>query len=215
MNRIRLAAIAIGAFTIGVAALAWLFGISPMLAQAREAEQMLRLTSGELAVETRVLAELETAADGLPADRAHLALLEDRIPEEPKTEELTERFGELAERYGIVIQSLTFAEPAAVPGLAETDAELAARLFRLDVALRVIGDGAAVLEFIDEIQHNTRITLVHSVALTPGEVAIVELGGASIVLGPAVLPGAGAAAVAPEPTPAPTTESTPEPTTAP
>jgi len=189
MNRIRLAAIAIGVLTIGMAILAWGLGIAPMITQTRDAEQAELTTHAELLAATQTLAALETAAARLDTERANLDLLRDWIPEAPLTAELAERFGRVAELEGVAIQSLAFQEAAAVAGLVDTDPELGARLFQLEVAMRVAGGSEAILRFIDAVQYDTRITLVHSVQLSPGEVSIVELAGATLVLGPAQLPG--------------------------
>jgi len=203
VNRIRLAAIVFIVFSLGMLPFAWALGISPMLSQAREAEDLTVTTRTELAIATQTLGELRAASEQLGEARAELDRLRRAIPEQPRTEEIAAAFGRSAQSLGVEIQELIFSPPQAVAG-EELDATLAARLLSISITGRASGPLDDVLAFIEDVQTDTRITLVNDVRLTTGEVAILEFSGAALVLAPADVAAAAPSESAPtaEPQPA-------------
>jgi len=202
MNATRLVALGTVVLTIGLAVLGWFIGVSPILAQASQADQQTQVTLAENGVQASILAQLKDDYARIDEARDELETLRVGIPAAVRSEELTSLIGAYASAAGAVVTAISIgggspygdatAEPTAADPAAAAAADPAPSsaqgLFSVPVSVTVQGDLATVLAFAKAMQEGGRIVLVDTLrGADSAGVFQLDLSGFAFVI-PAIAP---------------------------
>jgi len=197
MNVTRLVSIAMGLLAVGVLALGWFLGISPILAQAAAADAQrtsVELQNAQLAADLVSLkADFETIDDA----RAELEVLGKAVPAHAATAELSAQISGAASSAGAAVTSLTFNNPSlytpeAADAATSTTGTLAGtapsgalltRLYTMTISGTVLGNTDQVTQFLAALQGLPRLVVVTDVRISgPAEARTMDFSAAALIL---------------------------------
>lgn len=177
MNQSRLWTI--GAVLVIVALIGgtWLLGVSPRLAEAREADSSLQAAVTVNNAHRRTLEELKTEAEHLGDVTKQLDELQTVIPEGPEISSFIAEIEALARQTGVRITDIAFSQPVAYIPPELSDPELIAVSKKVEqnglyvIPINVIAEGgeSALFSFTAALQRGTRMALVYGVSVEMGE----------------------------------------------
>lgn len=197
MNVTRLVSIAMGLLAVGVLALGWFLGISPILAQAAAADAQrtsVELQNAQLAAD---LVSLKADFETIDEARAELEVLGEAVPANAATAQLSAQISGAASSTGAAITSLTFNNPSlytpeAAEGAASTTGALAGtapsgalltRLYTMTISGTVLGTTDQVTQFLAALQGLPRLVVVTDVRVSgPGEARTMDFSAAALIL---------------------------------
>lgn len=193
MNRSRLWIIGSVLVIVALVALGWFAGISPKLAEARQADTERESVATVNAAHEATLAKLKKLNDSLPELEKELAELRKALPDDAAISTLLGQLNSIAEQNGVQLTSFTAESPAefaaAVPTPVATDpgdgatapaptapsaagaiiAPVAAgssEFVTIPVNVTVVGPALGVAGFIESVQFGDRLLLVTDLSIT-------------------------------------------------
>jgi len=197
MNVTRMISIAMGLLAVGVLALGWFLGISPILAQGAAAEAQrtsVELQNAQLSAE---LASLKADFETIDEARAELEVLGEAVPAGAETAELSAQISGAASAAGAAVTSLTYTNPTlytagAADGTAATTGALAGsapsgvlltRLYTMSISGTVLGSNDQVNQFLATLQGLPRLLVVTDVRVSgPAEARTMDFSAAALIL---------------------------------
>lgn len=167
----RLWVIIASAVIVGVLALGWMLGVSPLLLQASSAdEQRLQVEAQNYGYEAQ-LVELKALGEKLPELEQELAMLRSSVPETVELDDFFDSVAALAAASGVLIETITASEAApygAEAASTEDAPGASAGVFTVPVSLTIKGPQEASVAFVAAMQNAPRLFLVTSVDVTAG-----------------------------------------------
>jgi len=173
MNQSRLWTI--GAVLVIVALIGgtWLIGVSPRLAEAREADGSLQAAQTINSAHRETLADLKAEAEHLGDVTAQLEELQTVIPETPEISRFIAEIEALARLTDVRITAIALNEPVPYVPPEFDDARIAAAsntaaqngLYVIPINVIAEGSESALLSFTAALQRGTRLVLVYGVSV--------------------------------------------------
>lgn len=174
---------------VGILALGWLLGVSPLLAQTAAADAERAGVETQNLAQQSQLAVMKADFENLDAVQQELLALQASIPAEERTEVFASAVETFAAATGVVLRSYVASEMpflgASVDGAVTSTAGVggvalatsAGTVYAIPVTIGVEGSPEAAMDFVRTLQAGHRLFLVNSVSFDRGGVGTATVTG--------------------------------------
>jgi Tfp pilus assembly protein PilO len=187
---------------IGLLAATWFLGVSPQLSLAALSATDKIAVDGQNQIQQAKVTQLKSDFEGMDALEKELDTAREVVPNSKGQAALIAEIASIAKKNKITVEGLAFADPIPYTPGDSVDPDVVASIplvstgnfFTVPVTMTLQGKYGDVMDFVDEVQHGTRLVLIHDLALNEGlakktsEVNFSVAGETYIVLGAADVP---------------------------
>lgn len=181
MNESRVWSILTVVVIIAILAGTWFVGIGPRLAESAKADEERGLVEDQNALHQIKLSALQELDANLASMEQELGGLRASVPQGTESAALLRQLEAAAAAFGVTLSTTSFEapQPFTAPEVLPADVQVAAALTMLDnrglfvlpAAIGVEGPRSAVIGFLNSLQSDQRLMLVHDVTFPDGLLA--------------------------------------------